>query len=90
MHRRDPAKFLEAGADDAAGDPELTFDQQAHGHRAGVPAARDQPAKATVRSRLRIEVERLRIEQFGKRCDLALVNNLVAEPKCCLIARSSK
>jgi hypothetical protein len=44
--------------------------------KAGVPAARDQPAKAAARRRLTTEVERLRIEQSCKRRDLALVNNL--------------
>src|SRR5688500_3888264 len=61
-NRPRPAEFIEARTDDAADGLYLAFDEQAHGHRRSVPAARRQPAEDRVARRRLVEVEGLRVE----------------------------
>src|SRR5262245_4080206 len=69
-----PAELVEAGADDAARGPELALDEQAHGERRGVPAARREPAENRAARRLLIEMERLGVEFSGETLDLLLLD----------------
>src|SRR5262249_34966319 len=62
--------------DDAAGERQSALDQQAHGNRGRVPAARRQSGKQRAPRRLVIEVERLRIELAGERLDLRRIDDM--------------
>src|SRR6266568_1328003 len=73
-HRRRPAELIEPGADDAAGGSELALDEEPHGERRRVPAARGQSAEEGAACGLLVEMEALRIEFAGKRRDLRLVD----------------
>src|ERR1039458_9723974 len=64
---------IPAQTDDARGERQSGCDQEPHGDRSGVPAARSQSSKdAGLGSRF-IQVERLRIELRGERFDTILV-----------------
>src|ERR1039457_2144821 len=64
---------IPAQTDDARGERQSGCDQEPHGDRGGVPAARRQsPKDAGLGSRF-IQVERLRIELRGERFDTILV-----------------
>src|SRR5262249_40469241 len=67
---------LAARPDDAAGERQSALNQQAHGDRGGVPAARRQSGKQRALRLLVIEVEGLRIELTGERLDLRRVDDM--------------
>ncbi len=69
-----PAELVEAGADDPAGGLELALDQQPHGHRRGVPAARCEPAEDRFARGGGVEVEGLWVEFRGERLDARFVD----------------
>jgi len=72
--RTRPAQFIETDSKDAIRRSELTFHEETHGQRCGVPAACREPAKhGFARGRL-VEVVGLRIELRGERYDLILVD----------------
>src|ERR1043166_8964390 len=73
-HRQRPAELVEARADDAARRLELAFDQEPHGHRRGMPAARRQAAENRAARRIGVEVEGLRVEFGGEALDARLVD----------------
>src|SRR5579859_3359130 len=60
-HRNEPAELLDAGRPEARAVEQDVAHEEAHVDRGAVPAARDQPAERPFRSRLRIDVERLRV-----------------------------
>src|SRR5215471_11745294 len=68
-HRVRPTEFVEASADDATSGFELALDQEPHGERRRVPAARRQAAEYAVAGGVLVEMERLRIELGGKALD---------------------
>src|SRR5262249_47424484 len=68
-HRVRPAELVEAGADDAARGLELALDQEPHGERRRVPAARRQATEYAFAGGILIEMKRLRIELGGKALD---------------------
>ena len=68
-HRVRPAEFVEAGSHDAASGLEFALNQQSHGERSRVPAARRQAAEYAVTGGFLIEMKGLRIELGGKALD---------------------
>jgi len=73
-HRVRPTEFVEAGADDAASRFELAVDQEPHGERRCVPAARRQAAEYAIAGGVLVEMERLRIELGGKALDTIAID----------------
>jgi hypothetical protein len=68
-HRPRPAELVEPGPDDTARGLEVALDQEPHGHRRRVPAARREPAEERRRRRGVVQVKRLRIELGGEALD---------------------
>jgi len=73
-HGLRPAELVEARADDPARGLQLAFDQQPHGHRGGVPAARRQAPEYRAARGLFVEMEGLRIEFGGESFDPFLLD----------------
>src|SRR5262249_28490932 len=67
---------LAARPNDAAGERQSALNQEAHGDRGGVPAARRQSRKQRALRPLVVEVEGLRIELAGERLDLGRVDDM--------------
>src|SRR5262249_18330919 len=67
---------LAARPDDAPGKRQSALNQEAHGDRGGVPAARRQSREQRALRPLVIEVEGLRIELPGERLDLRRVDDM--------------
>src|SRR3979490_701922 len=73
-HGARPAELVEAGADDAAGGLQLALDQQPHGERGGMPAARRQAAEDRATRRRLVQIEGVRLEFGGETLDPLLLD----------------
>jgi len=73
-NRLQPAEFVKAGADDAAGRFEIAFNQKFHRDRGRVPTACDKTAKYRVGGGSFVEMERLRIKFGGKALDAVRID----------------